>query len=44
MFHRLDIQPMIDKNWEEAEKGKFEMEELQRYDAKLRKEAEKRRK
>ena len=38
---RPDIAPMLSKDWEEAEKHKVEMEELQRHDAKLRKAAQK---
>ena len=33
---RPDIQPMIQGNWKEAEHQKFTMEEMQRFDRKLR--------
>ena len=40
---RIDVKPMIEKSWEEAEKNKKELEELQRKDKRLREEANKRR-
>ena len=44
MMNRTDIPFMIERNWEEAEKAKVEMEQQQRDDRKLREAAEKRRK
>ena len=37
---RPDIEPMLNKQWEEAEKHKLEIEQIQRNDEKLRKEAQ----
>ena len=34
--NRQDVPPMIEKNWEEAEKAKLQLEEQQRKDKKLR--------
>ena len=34
--NRKDVMPMINENWQEAEKSKLELEELQRKDKKLR--------
>ena len=33
---RIDVEPIQTENWEEAEKNKLELEELQRADKKLR--------
>jgi len=40
---RVDVGPMVDKNWEEADVNKLALEELQRADAKLRAETKARR-
>jgi hypothetical protein len=44
MMNRKDIFHMMNKNWEEAEVVKGDMEEIQRTDHKLRENAKKRRK
>jgi hypothetical protein len=40
---RIDVAPIQNNEWEEAEANKLKLEQLQRNDKKLRKEAEKRR-
>ena len=44
MDRRLDIPGMVKQDWETAEHGKVEMEELQRHDRRLREAAAARRK
>ena len=41
---RIDVSPMYEKAWEQAEANKLKLEELQRHDRKLREAADKKRK
>ena len=43
-YKRIDVGPMYEKSWEQAEANKLKLEELQRHDRRLREAAEKKRK